>query len=242
MKTTNKLTGDRYYRDLTEFGATVGHKALASITREDVRKFIHTLQKRNMKPKTIHNRLVTLRAFLRHHHLSGIVVNKLDASVVHKKIPHRYSTAQVTSLLAASTFEDKLVWQSSLAAGLREQELSNLGWEDVLFEPSLLHLHAKPDLGFRLKDAEERQIPLPTELLEKLRERRELRPTDRLVFPTENGKLDGHLLRRLEDVAFIAGPELWLVREPRRIQLQEPCRVRSVAASLLPADGNESLA
>ena len=105
---------------------------------------------------------------------AGEVVNKLDGPMVYKK-SHTYAKHEMAAMLSASNFEDKLVGQTFLAAGLRKQELSHLGWGDVLFECGLLHLHAKPDLNFSLKDAEERQIPLPTELLERLRERRTLR-------------------------------------------------------------------
>ncbi|WP_419805918.1 tyrosine-type recombinase/integrase [Terriglobus sp.] len=203
----NGRTANQYLRDLTEFGKVTGNKMPTEVTREDIQLFIQHLMRRKMSPKTIQNRLTTVRAFLRTHKVEKVseIIDKLDAPAVHKKIPHTFSATQVNALLAASGFEERLAWEMFLSAGLREQELSHLGWEDILFERGMLHLHAKPDLKFTLKDGEERQIPLPNDLLTKLQNRRALRANDRLVFPTPEGKPDGHLLRRLKDVAFRAG-------------------------------------
>ena len=198
-------TAAQYERDLTEFAKGCRKQSVDQIDREDVKEYIRQMVRRKLKPKTIENRLTTLKAFLRKHGQDGKVVQKADAPRVHHKLPHIYTRAQVGELLAASNHEDRLIWEVFLAAGLREQELSHLGWEDVLFEVGMLHLHAKPDLKFTLKDREERQIPLPSELLARLRTRRAARHKDRLVFPTADGKPEGHLLRRLKDVAYRAG-------------------------------------
>lgn len=204
---TTRRTADQYLRDLTEFGKVTGNKLPGDVTREDVQSFIRHLIRRKMSPKTVQNRLTTLRAFLNKHQVKNVrkIVDKLDAPAVHKKLPHVYTSAQVNALLSASNAENRLIWEVFLSAGLREQELSHLGWEDVLFERGLLHLHAKPDLRFALKDGEERQIPLPSALTTKLQERRVARPQDRLIFPTAEGKPNGHLLRRLKESAFAAG-------------------------------------
>lgn len=219
-------TSSQYMRDLSEFASVVGDIEPAEVARQDVQLYIRHLIGRKLKPKTIENRLTTLKAFLRHQGTTGEVVNKADAPKHHKKLPHTYSKQQIAALLAASGNEDKLIWQTFLAAGLREQELSHLGWEDINFERGLIHLHAKPDLNFYLKDREERQIPLPTELLSRLRERRTLRPKDRLVFPTEDGKPEGHLLRRLKQIAFAAGLNCGLCRNRAGVS----CKGRPVCA------------
>ena len=198
-------TAQSYEHDLMSFAASCKRAYLDEVTRDDVLNFITRLSREGKMPKTISNRCVTLAAFLRRFGVDATIVVKADLPRVHKKLPAVYTRQQVKDLFAASSAEDRLVWEVFLAAGLREQELSHLGWEDVSFETNMLHLHAKPDLRFSLKDAEERQIPLPVELMAKLKIRRAQRPRDRLVFPTESGKVEGHFLRRLKEVVFAAG-------------------------------------
>jgi integrase/recombinase XerD len=56
-----------------------------------------------------------------------------------------------------------------------------------------------------VKDFEERTVPLPDALIEMLQEHRKRHPTERLIFPGENGEPDHHLIRRLKCLAFKAG-------------------------------------
>lgn len=178
---------------------------LDELTREDVMDFITRLSREKKAPKTISNRCVALKTFLRKFGFDGKIVVRTDQPRVHKKLPRVYTREEVKALFAISNAEDRLVWEVFLAAGLREQELSHLGWEDVLFETGMLHLHAKPDLRFTLKDCEERQIPMPSELMAKLKARRERYPKTRLVFPTAAGKVEGHFLRRLKEIIYENG-------------------------------------
>jgi integrase/recombinase XerD len=189
---------------LDGFIQSTGKVYMEDLTRADVQLHIAQMIAGKKSPATVKNVLTAIRAFLRKQGLDGKIVQNTDAPRIHKKLPHIYTQKQISALLAASSNEDRLVWSLFLATGLREQELSHLGYEDVLFERSIVHLHAKPDLKFKLKDAEERQIPLPADLVEQLKRRRELRPKDRLVFPTDGGFPEGHFLRRLKEIAFKA--------------------------------------
>jgi integrase len=60
-------------------------------------------------------------------------------------------------------------------------------------------------MGWTLKDYEERTIPLPTELMQDLKRRRQEHPDDRLLFPMQERKPEGHFLRRLKRLALKAG-------------------------------------
>lgn len=198
-------TGNSYRQHLTTFINSCPKQFMDELTRQDVQAYILSEKLRGMSPKTIDNRLVTLKAFLRKFGQDGKIVVFTDAPRVPKKLPHVYTRKQIADLMAVSGAEDQLVWQVFIAAGLREQELSHLCWEDVNFEQGWLHLRAKREFGFQLKDAEERQIPLPSKLLARLAERRTAQPNTRLVFGTLTGKPDGHLLRRLKDLVFSSG-------------------------------------
>ena len=79
--------------------------------------------------------------------------------------------------------------------------------QDIDFHNRLVHVHAKPEWGWKPKDKEERSIPVSDDLLAKLRALIESKPHQRLLFPrtTDCKSPDGHLLRRLKDTALQAG-------------------------------------
>jgi integrase len=101
-------------------------------------------------------------------------------------------------------------------AGLRKREASHLAWTDVLFKRGEIRIAAKPECrdcpqcrennrGFRLKDREERIIPLHPELAVLLEERRKLAPSARLVFGTQKDVPCAVWLRNLKLEAHRAG-------------------------------------
>jgi integrase len=56
-------------------------------------------------------------------------------------------------------------------------------YNDLNFEDNTITVKENLELGFKPKDREER-IPLPESLMELLAARREMRPKDWLIFPT----------------------------------------------------------
>jgi integrase/recombinase XerD len=56
------------------------------------------------------------------------------------------------------------------------------------------------ELGFRPKDREEREVPLPDYLVASLQQRRPVYPNAKLIFPNKQGKPEGHFLRRLQNI------------------------------------------
>jgi integrase/recombinase XerD len=75
----------------------------------------------------------------------------------------------------------------------REQEVMYTYWSDVNFVASTVRVSHKPDRGWTPKAYKEREIPIPTKLVKKLRARKaKSDKTCGLVFPTSgcNRKLD----------------------------------------------------
>ncbi len=146
-----KRTADQYQRDLKEFGADCGKCTLEELTRTDVQNFIACLVKKKRAPKTISNRLTTLRAFLRKNGLDGLIVNTSDAPRVHKKIHicisgSTWRSFSLPLLKTTSSSGRSFLRQASGAGALPS-------WLGRELRAGLLHLHAKPDLSFSLKDA-----------------------------------------------------------------------------------------
>ncbi len=63
----------------------------------------------------------------------------------------------------------------------------------------------KSDVGFVPKNHEERQVPLTTELGALLADHKKHAASDRWVFTNEDGKPEGHFLRKVKVIAKRAG-------------------------------------
>jgi integrase/recombinase XerD len=105
-------------------------------------------------------------------------------------------------LLCASTPEEWLILSFFLTTGCREQEVTYATWPDVDFKRKVFTVRDHPEYGFKPKDYEERPIPLTDSVLAKLQQR--VRTSD-LIFPTKQGKPNGHFLRMLKEIAVRAG-------------------------------------
>lgn len=88
---------------------------------------------------------------------------------------------------------------------MREREVMFAAWSDIDFERGVFHVTEKKDDGFTIKDKEERSIPIPSLLLESLKQRYDERAHKRWIFPSDRGQPDGHMLRRLRTLAFRTG-------------------------------------
>jgi integrase len=109
-----------------------------------------------------------------------------------------------------------------LNTGCREQEVANAEYCDLLDDVNVVWVRSKPHRGFRLKGKKwqnkGRKLPVPTALMDKLRDRmiaKAAKPGD-LIFPNTIGGVEGHFLRKLQAIAERAGvvePELHRFRK-----------------------------
>jgi integrase len=118
-----------------------------------------------------------------------------------------FEQEDLDKFFAACTPEEWLLFQMFLCTGLREQELTHLYISDIRFESSVVRVSAKPEYGWAPKKYTGREIPLPTRVLEPLREyvakRKDKSP---LLFPTSGGKPHkNRLLKVCKKIAKRAG-------------------------------------
>src|SRR5262249_3109889 len=94
-----------------------------------------------------------------------------------------------------------------LTTGCREQEVSHATWDDIDCEDSTYDItgSSKEDVNFVPKNHEERQVLLSPELLSLLEERYKRMKDSHWIFPNEDGKPEGHFLRKFKAVAKKAG-------------------------------------
>jgi integrase/recombinase XerD len=118
-----------------------------------------------------------------------------------------YNSDEVARLFAAMTREEYLRYLFFLRTGCREQEVQYATWRDIDLK-NLRYIvtgEDKSDVAFIPKNHEERNVPPTTELGSLLAERKKRAASDRWVFTNEDGKPEGHFLRKFKVIAKRAG-------------------------------------
>jgi len=197
-----------YQRTLEDFLATCSKVYADELTNDDVLKWHAKMRGAGLSDRTVHNRHASLRAFI----LSlGLDVKTIagKAPRFEKTLPEIYEPAELEVFFASLTREyDQNFFDLLLTTGLREREAMHLEWIDIKHARSTLHVRSKPRFKHKIKDAEEREMPLTADLAERLKSYRGGHSEDRLVFGRLGGKVDepdGHLLRRLKGLVRDAG-------------------------------------
>jgi integrase len=188
-------------RMLALFQESCSKQLLDQITEADCQQFIRFLRERYDSAKgarTVYNVFQGLNTFLRANKvfIAGALLGKLDYD---EKIVDAYTKDELRALKTACAEEEWLVWEFFWWSGCREGEVSHAEWCDLDFRKNVLHVQPKPHRNWKVKDKEDRFIPLPPPLMEKLRERKGKADAHDLIFPAENGGVQGHFLRILKN-------------------------------------------
>jgi integrase/recombinase XerD len=169
-----------------------------------LKHFQDGMAKQGLAPKTIRNRML-IASFLLKHAAVAVKVNWQNAPIVEKQPVRAFSDAELRRLFDACNPEEHAVFSFFLGTGCREQEVSHAEWSDVDWQHHTFTVQAKPEWGFTPKSHEARQIPVPGELLITLKSSlRSARAGQQLIFPNQDGRPNGHLLRMLKRLALRA--------------------------------------
>jgi len=188
---------------LREFQTVSRRTYVDEITRKDVLSFHEALRKRDCAPRTVANKHNRLKSFLL---FAGV-----DAEVMppvpnyDEKLPTIYTREQIGAMLREADPYMRLVVSLALKCGLRDQELAHLEWKDIDWHDAVLRVRSKAVYGFSVKDSEERDIPIPDDLLAELEAWRARHEKTALVLGTKTDKPNRHLLRGLKSLAKNAG-------------------------------------
>ena len=128
-----------------------------------------------------------------------------DVTIRHKyteKVVKAYHPDDLKLLFCAAKQEESITFQFFLTTGAREQEVMHACWGDIDFKDGVFTIRDHPEWGFTTKDHEERDIPLPGHIVEKLKARMR---TSELIFPSKQGRPNGHFLKTPKEVAERAG-------------------------------------
>jgi integrase len=189
-----------------EFLACAGKVFVDEITREDLEKHQRRMRDQGYSDRTIHNRHANVRAFL---NWLGLDVKKLAGKrpQYEKTVPEAYTLSEMKSFFAFAAKKPKLAltYEIMLKCGLREQEGMYLEWANVDLENGKCLVRSNPRFGFKVKDKEQREVPIERDLLATLKKTRKKYPLQRLVTGTASDKPHTHLLRALKRLVNKAG-------------------------------------
>jgi integrase len=154
---------------LLELFASVTKKHfIDEVTRDTLFLFMAYLKDQGRSPKTLRDRLQSIETFRKSFDLPPLL-KKGDLPKVVKKIVDCYTEEEVEKMLAVANEDERFLILFLLATGVREQEAAHTVWTDIKWAGKVLRVSAKPTCrcpycgadGFRIKDYEEREIPLP---------------------------------------------------------------------------------
>jgi integrase len=173
------------------------------IDRDDIFGFHSALRKRGCRDRTVANKHMRLASWLR---FGGIDKSVLPpAPRYEEKLPTVYPSDQIKSLLAAADPYMRICILIGLKVGLRDQELMHLEFRDINSHDKTLRVQSKDQWGFLPKTWEQREIPIPDDLLAELTAWQKAREGHSLVLGTKNKKPNTKLLRTLKRMANRAG-------------------------------------
>lgn len=184
---------------LREFQSVCRRLHLNEATREDVLRFHEALRKRRCAPRTIANKHNRLKSFFL---FAGAGTGSFPPEPRYDvELPTIYSKEEASAVLAAADGAMRIVIGLALKCGLREQEIAHLEWRDIDWQDAVLRIRSKAAYGFRVKDAEERDIPIPEDLLGELAAWKKTREGTKLVAGGRGDRPLRHLLRNLKQLA-----------------------------------------
>jgi integrase len=174
------------------------------VVKDDVYRFHRALRDRGCSDRTVANKHARLRSFLR---FSGANLAEImpPEPKYEAELPTIYSSDDIRSINAAADDYMRLVIEMGLKMGLRDQELMYAEWTDIDTQESVFRVQGKKHWDFQVKDSEQRDVPIPADLLERLMARRPKHPSTRLILGTDSDTPNTKLLRTLKRLAKRAG-------------------------------------
>ena len=199
------VAADVYRLASEEFLKITGRVFADEIVPDDLLRYQRALRTRGCSQRTIHNRHVSIVSFLRFCKLDTKALAPIRPKY-EKTIPEVYSAEELKAFFASVRDERlRLTYEILLKTGLRMQEAVYLTWENIDFPNGVLKVRSKPEYGFKIKDWEERDIPIPSDLVRRLRACRKKNSDRRLVTGTRTDQPNNKLLRTLKRLVNAAG-------------------------------------
>jgi integrase/recombinase XerD len=175
------------------------------VTKKTLGDFRDFLAGKGYEARTQQNRLMTVLSLLKKNKIKTDFSLSADLPAFEEKPAVPYEPAELVKMFAAMTPEEKIRYKFFLGTACREKEVTYAAWQDIDFARGIYQIRRKPDVGFTPKKHESRDVKMPTELVEMLRDRKKHAPHPRWIFVNAEGRPDNHFLRKFKRVALRAG-------------------------------------
>lgn len=196
-------TYDEYRLVLHKFRDTCGKRYLQEINRDDGLGFMRHLYSMGNEARTVFNRMGIVQQLLKLHGITGLLKPRDKPKFV-SNVREMYQPEELAALLKACSSDERVLYMFFLLTGERDKEVRYTTWSDIDFRRKCVRVTAKKHLGFKPKDKEEREIPVPSLLLTALKEYKVRQagpnPND-LIFPTSQGRPDKKFENKLKRIA-----------------------------------------
>lgn len=191
-----------YTTALSYFTESCHKLTLEEIERRDLLKFAAFLgEEKEQGQRSVYNKFQIVMSFLKQQGITGLV-GKNDWPRYTEEEPEIYEQEDLDKLFAACNEEERMWFEYFLMTGEREQEVMFTYWRDINFAASTTRVSHKPDRNWTPKAYREREIPIPTKLVKRLKAwRAKSSKTCDLLFSTAGCKPKRDFLDRLKAVA-----------------------------------------
>ena len=195
----------RYTLD-TLLRASYKKKYVEDAKRQDVLDFMTYCYEQGLGKRTVYDKVVTVLQLFKRHGRKGLI-ERGDLPSFVETIRPVYEPEELNAMFRAATEEEGTLLKFLLGSGFRDQEIRHVEWRDIDFHNQLVRVTAKPEWRFTPKNWEERVVPLPTGLMERLRKLKESHGAtpNQLVFPNRRGRPDSEMDMIVKRVAQRAG-------------------------------------
>ena len=198
-----KKTYAAYRSMLADFVDSCPKIHLDEIERKDLMNFTADLKSNGLGDRTVYNKFELLMTFLKANKIPRLVTAKDWPRFTEQEVDI-YEAEELAKLFKRCNQEQRVLFRFFLGSAGREREVAFTAWPNLDLKNGLWHMRAKPELGFKPKDYEERTVPLPDWLVEDLKVWRKRHGRSYLVFPHADGDAEGHMLRTLKQIALEA--------------------------------------
>lgn len=212
-----------------EFRRAVKKTYIDELTREDILRFIKALRKGGNADRTVSNKFKRMKSWLLFAGLDRETFP--PEPKYEKKLPTTYTRDEISGILGAADDYMSLAIGLALKCGLREQEIAFAIWSDIDEHTKTFRVRSKKledvysserakqirrereeqaeETGkpidtvyaFKVKDSEQRDLPIPDGLLEDLKSWRAGHKGARLILGNKKDEPERHLLRKLKQTA-----------------------------------------
>ena len=163
-------------------------ESVDQVAREDILAFMTRCYELGLGHRTVYDKLVVVLQLFKRHGKSGLIASS-DWPKYVETIRPIYEPEEIQSMFKHAKEDEAIFLKFMLSSGFRDQEGQHVCWRDLDFRHSQVRVTAKALWDFRPKNWEERVVPLPSALIDQLRqikERRNALPAQ-LLFPNKRG-------------------------------------------------------